>query len=239
MKNLHILWIFSLIVVSGCKKDKENLQNPASINVVNAAIGLGSIKLHSGIDDHFTWAKIPDEVPYGSNFSYDSFVGNRSVSIVSTSDTTRKIIQTTLNLKSIQTLYLIGQYPDIDTMFREETNLPFIMAAKLDPDSSVYIRFVNLSPDSQKIRVNIESTPAQDEVTNLGFKGVSTFKKYTAKGTASDYTFEIRDVVSNALIMSYTFYINQNRYKTVSLVLRGLISGTGADAVSISSVNYF
>ncbi len=229
----------ALVTMASCKKAQNRIVSSASINVINAAIDAGSVKVNPGAQIRFVWAKATDQIGYGSNLQYSSETGERKVIIVSATDTTRIFFQRTINLKAINTLYLCGQVPNVDTLFREERNLPFIDAVKVKPDSSAYIRFVNLSPNSTPLNVKL-TTVANNETSNLAYKAITEFKKYEAKTTTANYVFEVRDAATNTLRTTITLAPNSIRHKTISIIIRGLMGTTsGTNAFGFSQVNYF
>ena len=108
----------------------------------------------------------------------------------------------------------------------------------MTPDSSIYLRFVNLSPNSTPVKINIRSNSI-NEVADLGYKGVSDFKKYKALGATPNYIFEVRDVTSNAVLATYTLTVSSARFRTIAIVIKGLKgTSTGTDAFSLFQVNY-
>ena len=162
--------------------------------------------------------------------------------VVATADTTTFLVNTNLNLSSpMYTMYIAGQSPTIDTLFREEKNYPFIRQDRTPPssDSVVNLRFVNLSPNSTPVKIKIAGATT-NEVDNLPYKGITDFKAYVAKLTPTSYAFQVRDAVTDALLVSYTFSATStNRFTHVALIFKGLVGGTGANVLSISAINYF
>jgi hypothetical protein len=123
----------------------------------------------------------------------------------------------------------------------EETNYPFISLSKTpaDADSLINIRFVNLSPNSNPFNIKIQGATI-DETNGLAYKGITSFKAYTAKVANPNYKFEIRDGTSNILLITYTFNITPtNRFKNVALVIRGLQGGISPNVLAVSEINYF
>jgi hypothetical protein len=73
----------------------------------------------------------------------------------------------------------------------------------------------------------------------LAYKGITDFKKYVALTTTPNYVFQVRDGITNAVLASFTLNTNSNRYKTVSLVISGLMGTTsGANAFAVFLVTY-
>ena len=233
-----------LFLGSACEKDKTEYKATANINVINATIGTGAVKVNPGAGSGFSYAAATSLPTYTASM-YGAFTGNNAVTVVSATDTTKTLFQRSIDLQPISTLYLSGQAPTVDTMFRVEQNLPYIAAAVANPDNSVCIRFVNLSPNSVPLSINIKSTTTvPNEVTALPYKGISPFKKYDALTTTPNYVFEIRNAATNAILFTTQAYTIANiRYKTISFVIKGLMPpypvGTAtADQIGVFQINY-
>ncbi len=239
MKRLNIILMFLAILYVSCKKDKEVFISSSSVNVVNMALDAGTLKVNPAAGSAFSFGKTSETIAYGANRYYSSLLGERMFQIVSSSDTTKSFFSGVLNLDNrINSLYLIGQSPSVETLFVPEVTLPLIQTDVAKPDSSVYIRFANFSPNSPELKINIRSNGV-NEVSDLVYKRISTFKKYDAKVTTVSYIFEIRDVLTNTVQFTYTFNPNNNRYKTLSLILKGSYgSSSGTNAFGVSQVNY-
>lgn len=224
-----------LFMISSCEKENYTIKPTANVTVVNAALGAGSIKVNAGAGSSFAYARASD-IAFQGNALYGAFTGSTPITIVSSTDTTKKLFSATFDLQSINTLYISGVSPTIDTTYRVEKSIPVIQTAAIRPDSSVYIRFVNLSPNSNSLNINITSS-LTNEVTGLAYKGVSEFKKYAAKTSSTTYSFQIRDAATNVVRSTLTFNATSNRYKTITIVIRGLTDGTGPTAFGTFQVN--
>lgn len=242
MKNLYIISVIILYFFIGCKKQKDNFQSTSNIFVINAMVGYGPVKVNANSDNTFSYNRASD-IPYGGSGIYGGIIGDNNVKIVSSIDTNNILFSKKVLLKKINTFYLIGLSPAIDTLLKTEDNIPYIQSFNSNPDKSLYIRFVNLSPNSGSININIR-TSSNNEISNLKYKEISEFKKYPALSNTPNYVFEVRDAITNNLLTSYTLNVNTNRYKTISLVIRGLIRPidsppvTGPTALAVFQVNY-
>lgn len=232
-----LLSVILLFLGAACKKDDTKYSATSDVFVINAAVGAGSIRVNPGSGGSFSYAKAAD-IAYGASNTYPGFVGNTTITVVSSADTTKTLAQNSLNVQPINTLYISGQSPTIDTMFRVEKNLPYIAGSVINADSSLYIRFVNLSPNSTPLNVNIKAATS-NVTSNLGYKGISDFVKYSAKATSGTYTFEFRDPATNTLLATYPINSNSFRYRTIAIIVKGL-SGTssGANAFGVFQINY-
>jgi hypothetical protein len=233
-----VISVILLFLGWSCEKDSTEFKSTANIYVINASIGNGAVKVNPGAGKGFAYSKAT-ELVYNASSVYGAFTGSNTITAVSSTDTTKTFFTKTVDLKPANTLYLAGQSPTIDTMFRAE-DLPYIQAAVVNPDSSMYIRFVNLSPTSPAVKVLIKSA-ATNEVESLPYKGISPFKKYPAKVTTASYIFEVRNATTNELMTSVTIVPNNNRFKTISLVMRGIFvvaPATTTTPYGILQVNY-
>jgi len=74
-------------------------------------------------------------------------------------------------------------------------------------DSVTGIRFVNLSTGSNAISINQEGSPNGSDVTNLAYKGITSFKQYSNNSTTLDYLFVIRDGATGDSLTQFDFSI--------------------------------
>lgn len=208
-----------------------------SINVINALAGVPAIKINvTGSTISYASAK---QVAYGSSSFYYSTMAVTPFKVVSSADTTQYLVNSELRLQAGNySVYIAGVSPHIDTLIRQEDNYPYIKTDTTAIDSAVYIRFVNLSPNSAPLSVNIRNA-ATAEVSALSYTGISPFKKYAARRSNTSYVFEIRDQATGNLLLTYTLAINtNNRYKNVAVVLRG-VAGSSITPFGAFVANYF
>ena len=97
-------------------------------------------------------------------------------------------LQFTLPAGTIGSLFIAGTVDDPDTLFVKDVPPDIPLA-----DSSMGIRFVNLSGAKTAVRVNLQGQPDGSEADNLPYKGVTNFRKYPANASAQSYVFEFRD----------------------------------------------
>jgi hypothetical protein len=194
--------------------------------------------------ESLNWKSISDSLtPYSSKL-YMAKIGPQLLKIAQSSDTSKIIFQGSENLKTgCYSLFITGSPLTPDTLFRYENNLPFVIGdiniAK-GVDSVVMVRFVNMISNSPKLKIQIANNTTP-EVSESTYKSVSDWKAYSSKASGTtNYVFQIRNADTNTLLFSYTFgATNTNRYRNVTLVLKGQIGGTGATAPGIFAVNYF
>ena len=242
IKQFLLLSFCSVLLIAACKKEKSfHSDGTATIQVVNADVGITGIKLNM-YNLPVKWWSTTSQVNYGASAFYYAQRIATPITVVSSADTANPLLNSTYNIRgNIYTLYIAGQFPTIDTIMREETNYPYVQLDRIpsDADSIINIRFVNLSPNSSPVNINILGS-AVNEVSNLAYKGITNFKAYTAKIANPNYKFEIRDAATNTILLTYTFNVTAtNRFKNVALVLKGLQGASGTNAFGVFAVNYF
>ncbi len=240
MKYLYILII--AIGLLSCQKD-EVFKTSSSINIINAVVDLPSIKVNPS-GQMVSYTKITDIVNFSASKMYFADIGRHEIVAVSNIDTTKIVFKQTYDFQpGFYTAYLTGHAPNIDTMFRKEIDMPFIKTDVVIPNTSdnvTFMRFVNLSPNSPALKINIKNSII-NEVDNFSYKGISAWKPYDNKLTGTtNYIFEVRNATTNAILLTYTFgATSTNKFKNVALVIKGLVGGSGTNALGIFPSNYF
>ena len=232
-----VLSVLLLFLGSACEKDETSYRATANITVINTASGNDAIKVNPGAGGGFAYSKATAIATSGV---FGAFTGNNTITVVKATDTTIKLFQRTIDLRPISTLYIAGTSTAIDTIFRTENNFPYINSSDINAEKAMYIRFVNLSPNSNTVNIRIAGN-ATNEVTNLTYKSIAEFKKYVATTSTSDYTFEIMDATNTSVLTSITINTNSTRYKTASIIFKGLLDtpeSASTDPVSAFQVNY-
>ena len=220
------------MLAASCKKDDAGVPLLASVNVVHAVVDAPVIKVNT-TGEQVIYATYADSIKYGAAKAYSLAAGTDApITIVSTSDTAKPLFNATVSANEGQmySLFLAGQYPQCDTVWVRDYISNYA-------DSSVGVRFVNLSPNSGAVNINIKGNTGKLEATNLAYKQVTNFTNYAARSTNSSYTFEIRDAVTSSLLSTFTLSIT--RFHNHTLVIKGLKGATGVDAIGVFSVNNF
>ena len=227
----------SVLILFACKKSSDTTPNPAlaSITVVNATLNIGSLKVNR-YQSGLSYATLSDSIVYESAIEYPISSGNQPITIVLTRDTTNILYKNVFNFLPYKSysFYLAGQTPDIKA-FSFQDNIPVYK------DSTAGVRFINLSQNSNPVSINLQgNSTGQTEFTNLSFGQISQFKSYPANqisGAVRTYTFEVRDLSTGNLLITYTwpFAVEKNN----TLVISGLINGAGSNALSVFSVNNY
>ncbi len=155
-------------------------------------------------------------------------------------------IDFTLTAGSINSLFLTGTVNSPDTLLTVD-HPPYYSVT----DSSVGFRFVNLSPGSKPISVNIQGEPDGSRVSSLSYKNITGFSSFPAASGISSYTFEFRDAATGALLASYLADginndgsdpnnpANNWRFRNFTLAFLGLPDGSGTEAQTVLLINNY
>lgn len=243
MKNIYLIMSLALCAsIYSCKENEKATPEAGTVNVVNLVTDAGAIKGDfSG--KNTLWSSIIPTRTFGGGKFYYPPAGNPNMKVVPALDTNVVLFNATRSIRStVYTLYLTGTKAAVDTMFREEVNFPFIATGANIPspaDSVVNVRFVNLSTGSPALKIKL-ATGTTNEVENLPYKVIGSWKAYPARTASTAYSFQIRRMDTDALITTYSFSATAtNRFKNVTLIIRGVFGTTGATGFGISPVNYF
>jgi len=225
-----LLFTFILFAFS-CKKSNSS-SGIAALSIVHSCVGVPTVVLNLSTDTvpYYLNQAI---LPYAASVEYGVPSGVNPIAIFSSADSSHPLFQGTIDLQptTVYSLYLVGQYPKIDTLLRVD-------AIPVHSDSTSGVRFANLSPDSNPISINLlGEDPSQAIFTNLGYKQISSFKDFSFKNEIRDYIFEIRDMASDNLLATFTWTLSP--FKNNTIVINGLINGVGDEALGVFSVNNF
>jgi len=240
MKLLRYLIIIIIIQAasSSCTREFNNVKiNPISaITIVNAVVNANPlIADFSGVDSVAAYYSTTQQIAYGCSLEYSIASSKTPVVIYQISDTNWAFYKNILNLQpsAVYSLFLSGSDTmHIDTLLTQD-NPPYHSSS----DSTVVIRFINLSPGSNPISVDIEGNPNGSEVNSLAYQSITTFKSYVANQSITQYNFEIRDATSGELLTTYTYNISP--FQNVTIVINGIKGEIGSNALGIFQVNNF
>ena len=228
---------FAAATFAACKKSTVEISPLASLNIVNATVGVSAAKVN------FTGPKGPNyynlitaTTAYGANTAFGVNANMAvPVTIINNPDSTKILYQNTLNFSSgeLYTLYLAGQSTAVDTILRNEPSLPTFQ------DSTCGVRFINLSYNSNPITVTLSTaaTTPITEFSGLAYKTQSVFKPFVATVANNTYTFQVRDAGTLALLGSYTLTVP--RFFSCTLAWIGQTGGTGTAAVKVQRINNY
>ncbi len=231
--------IISLMTITACKKNEISLTPLASLNVVNAVIGGGDVKLNDNVQDS---AKAFNSKTFGI------IAGTNNLSIYSTNNPSKPYYNNTLETENggNYSIFLSGQSTGIEALFIQE-NIPPSYA-----DSIIGIRVVNLSPNSTSLNITLASAPNNNFIGGLAYKQMTDFIQLPLRSliTTGSMSFQVRNGGNN-LLATYTLptvvnstypgiSVQLSRFKNISLVVKGLIgTNSGNDAFGIFPVaNY-
>ena len=237
MKKIIYIIIFCLVagLLGACHKEPVKTYGNASLNVVNASQSVpGMAVFFNGIKSYFSVWVGPNyngPITYGGFDEFGQPAGNSTVELVSSLDTTHSFYKKTLNFSagSIHSLYIIGR--DAPETLLLEDHIPSYQ------DSTSGVRFINLSPDSKPVTINLQGNDATNtEFSSLAYKQISAFKGYSAKlpFLYNGYTFEVRDAASGDLLTTFTWTLKPFFCNT--LVIGGL---EGDGSINVFPVNHY
>jgi hypothetical protein len=106
-----------------------------------------------------------------------------------------------LNPGDIYSLFLTGADTSSPDYLFTTDSLPHYGSG----DSTVGIRFVNLSTGSNPMSINLEGSSNGSEVADLSYKGITAFKRYVNNSTTMDYLFVIRDAATGDSLTQFDF----------------------------------
>lgn len=199
--------LITLVAFAGSCIKTATTPGTSSLTLVNTTVGADTLmpNLNEGSQPLFFY-KNAYALQYGTYQLTDEmafYSGAQHLALYhypDTSEHSTPLFDLNLNLpvNSIHTLFLTGTLANPDTMLVTES-IPVYGVT----DSVAGIRFVNLSPGSGEIRINLKRQPAGSEVNGLPYKGITAFKQYPATSTIGNDTFEIRDPIKDSVITTY------------------------------------
>jgi hypothetical protein len=199
--------LITLVALGGSCIKTATPPGTSSLTLVNATVGADTLipNLNEGAQPLFFYRNAY-ALQYGTYQTTDEmafYSGAQHLALYHYPDTTAHstpVFDLNLNLpvNSIHTLFLTGTIAKPDTMLVPES-IPVYAAS----DSVAGIRFVNLSPGSGPIRINLSRQPAGSEVNGLPYKGITDFRRYPATSNIKNDTFEIRDAIKDSVITTY------------------------------------
>ena len=214
--------VLAIILLGGClyscKKSDVKLTPLSSLNLTNAVIGDSTVMLNTNTS-------------LVSNNSFGQFgllAGQSQVKVYAAADPAHPYYNQTLATAngSYYSLFLTGASTgSIDAILIKESYKNYT-------DSLCGVRFINLSPDSNPISVDIAGLANGSEVASLAYKAYTTFKQYPATAAASSYNFEVRDAASGNVIATYT--LSTPYFHNVTLALTGLVNAATANILQVN-----
>lgn len=207
---LGVLWVTALFLPGCSKQFSEPVYSVASLNVVNALPTSAPLILVQGSITPVigTFSGI-GALSYASTAVLTAPRGSESFYVIQKNVDTTSInaqggdfmFSSTLNFAAggIYSLFITGA---------DTSNPDYLLVQDMPPthtDSTVGIRFVNLSTGSNPVSVDIQGQPNGSTVSSLAYKNITSFANFAATtSSVSSYIFEFRDAVSGNLLASYT-----------------------------------
>jgi len=227
---LYMLVLGLLASLESCKQNNINPEPDNSVlNITNAVIGGATVNLTAGTAPYLTSG---NNAISSNNYAFLPIpAGNIPITIAvpasaatSTSAAIPSVIYYNNNVNvsanSNYSLFLTGSSPSaVDNVLVQENY------ARSYADSVCGVRFINLSPGSNPVSVNVKGNANGSEVSNLAYKAYSNFNQHPAKKVNSSYVFEFRDQATGTLLTSYT--LTTPYFHNVTLCLRGATGSYG------------
>jgi hypothetical protein len=215
MKKINA--IILLILTLSCKKENVKTLPIASLTLINTITGGNTVKLGSQVFTITNNSSSALSVNAGENDLYvwpvgDSLHPYYTYSKFNSLD------------REIYSLFLGGTPTAVDGILIKE-NIPYRV------DSTGGIRFINLSPNSPPLNINLSTIPSINEVNNLAYKQYTDFKSYPGLASTPTYTFQIKNASTGTVLLTYT--VNPiPRFANITLVIRGMVGTTPALGVT-------
>jgi len=229
---------FILIMTASCARTAD-VSGSSSLTIVNAVTGSNSLvtnftgSVGSKNASSFIYYSSALQIPYGSFQEIGSYTGRTPLSISDITDTMNSVFYGTLTLPvgSIHTLFMTGTLTTPDSLFTADI-VPYY---PYYGDSLTGVRFVNLSPGSTPVTVDLQGvTDSIPVLSGLSYKTVSAFQPFSANTNAMNngYTFEFRDGLGNVLTSTG---LNILPFKSQTLALYG----NAANGYAIMAINNY
>ena len=240
----RLVWVALVSLTAGFGSCVKTVAHPgaASLTLVNAFVASTPVYTNFADGKPLTYWYTAYMLNYGLFQSMDEmpfYSGTQKVSFFRYGDTSAHstpIINVAVDLPvgSYNTLFGIGTVDNPDTLFIRD-HIPYY-----GMDSVAGIRFINVSPGSAPISVNIMGQPNGSVVSSLPYKGVTDFIRFPATSDVFDLVFEFRDAGSGNLLASRraravgqpgeTYSPNTWQFKNNSMVLIGLPNASSYDS---------
>ncbi|MDB5157281.1 MAG: hypothetical protein JWR50_1988 [Mucilaginibacter sp.] len=227
-----------MILLAGlvsCKKEVPQVFSTSSLTIVNVAVNNPNLSA-TFTSQPLPYSQFAAPISYGSFAEFGRPAVQTPLKIVSSADTGKAFYQTQLNFKGagIYSLYLAsGAANKADAVLMQDT-IAYLA------DSVAAVRFINMSTDSKPVSINLLGNTSS-EFTNLAYKKITSFKRYSANSQASvtgGYTFEVRDAATGTLLTTFTWTFSL--FKSNTLVIGGLENdSSGNYPVSVFQVNNY
>lgn len=239
--STYFLFVILSAAIS-CSKKIDKPAGTASLTIINAVVGSGALisDFNSAYTPGFNYIQA-NSIQYNTfvplNNQLNAYSGMQRVALYRSPDTlstSKPFFDLLINLPigSISSLFLTGTVDAPDTLLITDTP-PYHPGF----DSISGIRFVNLSPGSAPISINIEGQANGSEINSLPYKGITEFKNYITTASTLNYTFEFRDMATGTLLATYTLVAAP--YKNHTVAFLGIPNGTGDKAQTVLRIDNY
>jgi hypothetical protein len=240
------VWAFVCSILS-CSK-QSTPPGTAALTIINAVPNsTPSLVTNFGGTDPIVWYNSALKLTYATvtvNSQTSAYSGEQPLAIYRFPDTaahSTPLYDLVLDLQpgAMHTLFLTGTLAAPDTMFTTDYP-PYHNTV----DSTIGIRFVNLSAGSNPISVNLIGNANGSEVSSLPYKGITDFKNYSTTSKISAYKFELRDAGTGALLISQEITgfngtgTNGRRYRNFTLAYMGLPNDLATRKILLYDASY-
>lgn len=235
-QSYRYLFLFlSILLFASCKKDTPKFSPLASLNVADAVIGGGNVKLNTNTRDSATINSYKlFQLNAGNNIGIRLYPTNNLVT--SYYNQSQEIVN-----GGIYSLFLTGTSAMPEAVFVKDEIPPF------SQDSIIRVRVINCSPNSTAISVSLASAPATNIFSDLTYKNLTVFNTLPLKTTvpAGTNSFQIKNS-GGTVLATYTLpatgiiSVTSSRFKCITLVIKGLIgTTTGANAFGVYAMSNY
>ena len=233
--NKYIVLLISLIILASCKKDTPRFSALASLNVADAVISGGNVKLNTNVRDSATINSYKlFQLNAGSNTPIKLYPTNNPT--ISYYDQNHETVN-----GGIYSLFLTGTATAPESVFVKD-NIP-----AFSQDSLIRVRVINCSPNSTAMNVSLTSAPTVNIFSDLVYKNLSAFTALPLKTIvpAGSNSFQVKNS-SGAVLASYTLpatgvvSVASSRFKCITLVIKGLVGTTsGPNAFGVYAMSNY
>jgi len=234
VRDISVL-LFGLVLAASlisCSKSNRIISN-ASLNVINAAPAFDQVLIKTpNANGYFNQLA---GIYYTASAVYNVPVGVIPVTVANSTDTSKSVYNSniTVSAGAIYSFFITG--PSVNDVIIHRDTIP------IRTDSSVGVRFINLSPNSAPVNIALSSTPGVNEFSGIVYKTITSYNSYPASSNDPQvYTFQATDDIGNILA---SVDVSAGMYpfvtKNLTLVLSGLAGATGSNALQLFVVNNF
>lgn len=234
MKKLGYIFITVIILFTSCDKNEIKIEPLATISVFNAVVDGKVVKLNTALRDSCLVMNYKHFTILAKNSSALNFFpsGSSSMSYFNQSIDTKA--------GEIYSVFLTGSHSAPESVLIKD-NIPAYPIEDI-----VNIRFVNLSPNSPALSINLVSPVSNDLFKDVNYKKVTDFISLQVPVVTPivPYVFQIKNNTGTVLgtftmPASGTVSVASSRHRNVTLISKGLLSGTGVNAFGIVALPHY